>query len=74
SSVAGWISGLFAMLALSEALASGGLYVRASHWFDRHAPNFVGWTRRQLYRLTDNHEYLGEDPLPRERRRREKVF
>ncbi|MFM8789714.1 MAG: hypothetical protein ACKOEI_07670 [Chthoniobacterales bacterium] len=73
-SVAGWISGLFAMLALSEALASGCLYVRASHWFDRHAPNFVGWTRRLLYRLSDNHEFLGEDPLPRERRRREKVF
>lgn len=73
-SVAGWISGLFAILALGEALASGCLYVRASHWFDRHAPNFVGWTRQLLYRLSDNHEFLGEDPLPRERRRREKVF
>ena len=73
-SLVGWASGFFSVLALAEALASGCLYVRASHWFDRHAPNFVGWTRRLLYRLSDNHEFLGEDPLPRERRRREKVF
>ncbi len=73
-SLAGWGSAFFAILAVAEALASGCLYVRASHWFDRHAPNFVGWTRRLLYRLSDNHEFLGEAPLPREQRRREKVF
>jgi len=74
SSLMGWIAGFFAAVALGEALASGCLYVRASHWFDRHAPNFVGWVRRLLYRLSDNHEFLGEDPLPCERRHREKVF
>lgn len=74
SSVAGWISGVLAIVALGEALAAGCLYVRASHWFDRCAPSFVGWGRRLLYRISDNHEFLGEEPLPRERPRREKVY
>ncbi|MGA0175104.1 MAG: hypothetical protein ACO3YO_03395 [Chthoniobacterales bacterium] len=70
----GWTSGLFAVLATAEMLAAGSLYLRASHWFDRHAPRFVGWIRRGLYRLSDNHEFLGEEPFPVERRRREKVY
>jgi hypothetical protein len=73
-SLAGWISGILAIVSLGEALACGWLYIRASHWFDRHAPSFVGWARRMLYRISDNHEFLGEEPLPRERRHREKVF
>jgi len=74
SSLVGWTAGASAILALSETLAAGCLYIRASHWFDRYAPNFVGWTRRLLYRLSENHEFLGEEPLPRERRQREKIF
>lgn len=74
SSLAGWASGLVAILATAELLASGWLYLRASHWFDRHAPRFVGLARRALYRLSDNHEFLGEEALPREKRRREKVY
>jgi hypothetical protein len=74
SSVTGWITGVLAILSLGEALACGWLYVRASHWFDRHAPSPVGWMRRMLYRISDNHGFLGEEPLPRERRHREKVF
>ena len=74
SSLAGWASGLVAILATAEILASGWLYLRASHWFDRHAPRFVGLARRALYRLSDNHEFLGEEALPREKRRREKVY
>jgi hypothetical protein len=50
SSLAGWASGLVAILATAEILASGWLYLRASHWFDRHAPCFVGLARRALYR------------------------
>jgi hypothetical protein len=73
-SLLGWTAGALAIAALGEALASTCLYIRASHWFDRHAPNFVGWMRRLLYRMSDNHEFLGEAPLPRERRRGEKVF
>jgi hypothetical protein len=74
SSLVGWVSGLFAILATAEMFAAGSLYLRASHWFDRHAPGFVGWARRALYRLSDNHEFLGEEPMPREKRRREKVY
>lgn len=74
SSLTGWITGVLAITSLGEALACGWLYIRASHWFDRHAPSFIGWMRRMLYRISDNHEFLGEEPLPRERRHREKIF
>jgi len=74
SSFVGWTSGLFAILATAEVFAAGSLYFRASHWFDRHAPGFVGWARRALYRLSDNHEFLGEEPMPGEKPRREKVY
>lgn len=74
TSLAGWASGSVAILATGEIFASGWLYLRASHWFDRQAPSFVGLMRRALYRLSDNHEFLGEEPLPREKRRREKVY
>jgi hypothetical protein len=74
SSLAGWVSGPVAILATAETLASGWLYLRASHWFDRHAPRFVGLARRALYRLSDNHEFLGEEALPREKRHRAKVY
>ena len=73
-SLVGWLFGVLAILATAEAFAAGLLYLRASHWFDRHAPGFVGWARRALYRLSDNHEFLGEEPMPREKRRREKVY
>jgi hypothetical protein len=74
SSLAGWITGALAIVSLGEALACGWLYIRASHWFDHHAPSLVGWMRRMLYRFSDNHEFLGDEPLPRERRLREKVY
>jgi hypothetical protein len=74
ASIIGWISGLIAIVTLSESLAAGWLYVKASHWFDRRAPGFVGWIRRALYRFSGNHEFLGEEPLPGEKRRREKVY
>lgn len=74
SSLAGWLFGVLAIFAAAESCAACLLYLRASHWFDRHAPRFVGLVRRALYRLSDNHEFLGEEPLPRDKRRREKVY
>ena len=73
-SLVGWLAGASAILASGEAFASGCLYLRASHWFDRCAPGFIGWARRLLYRISDNPEFLGEEPLPRQRPRREKVY
>ncbi|MEY3479489.1 MAG: hypothetical protein RIQ71_264 [Verrucomicrobiota bacterium] len=74
TSLAGWISGALAIVSLGEVLACGWLYISASHWFDRHAPSFVGCARRMLYRISDNYDFLGEEPLPHERRDREKVY
>lgn len=74
ASITGWIAAAAAICALSEAIAGAWLYVRASQRFDHFAPRVFGWLRRGLYRLSDNHEFLGEEPLPRQKRRRESVY
>lgn len=74
ASLAGWLAGAAGIVALAEVCAALWLYVRASQRFDRLAPCAVGWLRRGLYRISDNHEFLGEEPLPREKRRRESVY
>jgi len=74
ASLAGWLAGAAGIIALAEACAALWLYVRASQRFDRLAPRAVGWLRRGLYRISDNHEFLGEESLPREKRRRESVY
>lgn len=74
ASAAGWIAAAAGIVALAEAAAGAWLYVRASQRFDHLAPAALGWLRRALYRLSDNHEFLGEEPLPRQRRVRESVY
>lgn len=74
ASLAAWITPLLAILALAEAMGAGWLYVRASQHFNRQTPSVIGWMRRALYQLSDNHEFLREEPLPREKRVRESVY
>ena len=74
ASLAGWIAACVAITALAEAAAGLWLYVKTSQRFNRQTPSLVGWLRRGLYRLSDNHEFLGEEPLPREKRTREAVY
>ena len=73
-SLIGWSAGALAIIGLSEACAAIWVYVRASQRFDRLAPLAVGWMRRALYRISDNHEFLGEEPLPKQKRTRELVY
>lgn len=74
ASLTGWIAAFVAIIALAEAAAGLWLYVKTSQRFNRQSPGLVGWLRRGLYRLSDNHEFLGEEPLPREKREREAVY
>ena len=73
-SLLGWITAAVAIMALAEATAGLWLYVKTSQRFNRQTPGLVGWLRRGLYRLSDNHEFLAEEPLPREKRDREAVY
>ncbi len=73
-SIAGWIAAFVGIASLAEAAAGAWLYVHASQRFDRLAPVALGWLRRGLYRVSDNHEFLGEEPLPRQKRVRESVY
>lgn len=72
--LAEWTAALLAITALAEAAAALWLYVTTSQRFNRQTPGLVGWLRRALYRLSDNHEFLAEEPLPREKRAREAVY
>ena len=74
ASLAGWTAAVVAITALAEAAAGLWLYVKTSQRFNRQTPGLVGWLRRGLYRLSDNHEFLGEEPMPREKRAREAVY
>jgi hypothetical protein len=73
-SVVGWVAAALAIAALAEAAAGLWLYVKTSQRFNRQTPGLIGWLRRGLYRLSDNHEFLAEEPLPREKRKREAVY
>lgn len=74
ASVTGWMAAAVAIAATAETLAGAWLYVRASQRFHHLAPGALGWLRVGLYRLSDNHEFLGEEPLPRQKRARESVY
>lgn len=73
-SMVGWASVCAGIAALTETAAGLWLYLKTSQRFNRQTPGLIGWLRRGLYRLSDNHEFLGEEPLPREKRRRESVY
>lgn len=74
ASLAAWLAALTGTLAAAEFLAALAVHLRASQRFDPLGPGIVGLLRRGLYRLSDNHEFLGEEPLPREKRQRESVY
>jgi len=74
SAVTAWIVATTAIAVLAEAAAGLWLYVKTSQRFNRQTPGVIGWLRRSLYWLSDNHEFLGEEPLPREKLERESIY
>jgi hypothetical protein len=72
--LAAWAVAASAIATLAESVAGLWLYVKTSQRFNRQTPGVVGWLRRALYRISDNHEFLGEEPLPLEKRARESVY
>lgn len=65
-SILGWVSGWMGIVAGALACARLWLYVKGSQRFDRFTPGFIGAIRRFMYWISDNHEFLGEEPeMPR---------
>jgi hypothetical protein len=60
-SLLGWVSGAGAVVSSARLLSVGFLYVDASQHMDRFTPGLVGLSRRLMFRLTDNREYLGRE-------------
>lgn len=69
-SLAGWIAAIGAGFAFAEWFARAWLYLRSAQRMDCYAPNFVGWLRRLMYRMSDNPEFLGGDPVSAEEKQK----
>ena len=74
ATIPGWLSGAAAIVMTAEASAAAWLYVKASQRFNHLKPGVLGWIRLSLYRLSDNHEFLGDEPLPRQKMERVAVY
>lgn len=62
SSISGWFSGLVAIFASGCFLSRFGLFLKASQRYDSLTPGAIGALRRWMFRISDNYEFLGEEP------------
>ncbi len=64
----GWLAGAAAIVSTTLLMSLLALYLRASQRFDKFTPAPIGWARRTMFWLSDNHEFLDEEPeLPRKK-------
>lgn len=61
-SILGWISGAAAVISSAAAAAVLWVFFRGSQRYDRLTPSLVGAARRFMFWLSDNYEFLGEEP------------
>lgn len=61
-SLLGWIAGLCAITGSGLAFSYGWLFFRGSQRFDRLTPAVIGALRRFMFRISDNPEFLDEEP------------
>ncbi len=58
----GLIATLVALWSSGRILSRATLYFNASQWYDKMTPRFMGWLRNWMYRISDNPEFLSDDP------------
>lgn len=63
-SLAGWLSGVLAIVATADAAACGLAFVRATEWLDGTGSRWGARLRRLLSRVSGDRELLDPDPLP----------
>jgi hypothetical protein len=61
-SCVGWVTGLAAIVATGCFFSRFCLFIQASQRFDSLTPGAIGAIRRWMFRISDNYEFLGEEP------------
>ncbi len=74
TSVIGWVAGLAAIICSGVATAWVVIFFRGSQRFDALTPNVMGALRRGMFWLSDNHEFLGEEPEVPRKKTRESIY
>ncbi|MFY8215118.1 MAG: hypothetical protein ACOVMP_00780 [Chthoniobacterales bacterium] len=73
-SIAGWICGLVGIVSLAGMISRAWMFVVASQRFDRLTPWAIGSVRRFMFWISDNHEFLGEEPEVPKKPTKESVY
>lgn len=73
-SIVGWVSGAAAVALSAGGMARLAIFLRGSQRFDPLTPIAVGALRRWMFRISDNYEFLGEEPEVRRKRERESIY
>jgi hypothetical protein len=73
-SAAGWLAGGVAIGASALFCSRLAVYLRASQRYDRFTPIPVGWLRRFMFWISDNYDFLGEEPEVRRRKKKEAIY
>jgi hypothetical protein len=73
-SVTGWLCGAVAILSLALATARIRLFLKASQRFDRLTPWAIGSIRRFMFWISDNYDFLGEEPEISKKRAKESMY
>ncbi len=74
ASVVGWVGGALALGLSAGGTARLAIFVRGSQRFDPLTPLAVGALRRWMFWISDNYEFLGEEPEVRRKRERESIY
>ncbi len=74
TSAVGWIAGIAAIACSGLSMARWVIFFRGSQRFDALTPNVVGALRRGMFWLSDNHEFLGEEPEVPRKKTRESIY
>jgi hypothetical protein len=74
TSAVGWVAGLAAIGCSGLAMARWVVFFRGSQRFDALTPNIVGALRRGMFWLSDNYEFLGEEPEVPRKKKRESIY
>ncbi len=73
-SMTGWIAGIVAIVASSLVCSRLAVYLRASQRYDKSMPAPIGWLRHFMFWISDNYEFLGEEPEVSRRKKQESVY
>lgn len=73
-SMTGWVCGVVAILSLALATSRLWVFLEGSQRFDRLTPWAIGSVRRFMFWISDNYDFLGEEPEVSKKRTKESIY